>query len=105
MGECRSEKGTYREDVREHRTTAFAIGLTINALESAAWRDKDVVTIRTKELYGIGPWDVYPSTGYNIAPNAIDAWTITKGPAFIFLSLKVHSITLYALHPRQINVP
>ena len=72
----------------KHRSTAFAIKLTINALESAAWRDEDVVTIRTKELHSIGPWDVYPSTGYNIAPNAIDAWTSTKGPGFIFLSLK-----------------
>ena len=86
----------------KHRSTAFTIELTINALESAAWRDKDVITIRTKELHGIGPWDVYPSTGYNIASNAIDAWTSTKNPVFIFLSLSSFMQSqLDALHLEQ----
>jgi hypothetical protein len=87
MGKCGSEKGTYGGDVNEHRLTAFAIGLTINALKSAARRDINVVTIGAKELHGIGPWDVHSSTGYNIAPNAIDPWTSTECPAFIFLGL------------------
>jgi hypothetical protein len=88
MGERGSEEGPYKENVSKLRSTALTIELTINTLETAAWRDEDVVTIRTKELHGIGPWDVYPSTGHNIAPNAIDAWTSTKCPVFIFLSLK-----------------
>jgi hypothetical protein len=58
MGESGSEKGTYEGNVSKHPPTAFAIELTINALESAAWRDINVVAIGTKELYGICPWDV-----------------------------------------------
>jgi len=85
-------------DVSKHRLTAFASELTVYALKSAAGRDVDVVTVGTKEFDGIGRWDVYSSTRYNIAPNAIDAWTSAEGSGFIFLSLKKESTISHITH-------
>ena len=60
---------------------------TINALEAAAWRNVDVVTIRAVELHSIKTGQVGAATGYDVAAVAVYARTGAEYALVVLLSL------------------
>ena len=60
---------------------------TVNALEAAAWRNVDVVAVRTVELHSVQTGQVGAATGYDVAAVAVDARTGAEHALVVLLRL------------------